>query len=315
MEDEARLQSFTRPLPGYEAGRRVSVNVTIPGGAHEYKSTLLSPPLPQLRSTTSDLTLRKPQWDNGERRGITASDLVMPVSPTNCKLSGRMVWENSHSPVNTPRSPTTHGFGVIGDGRSQASSQQQSQHLLQTQVTANRQSSSQKSAFLDNIIHPNVQSWPISQAFYTRGEVESSISSQYEDSSIVTGSVSDAISPIRRSRSDCNSNPWAPNEPDSAHTRRVSRPVVPLTLPFVSSDPEETSHEPITQWNSLPARISHPSIPPVWRRERPPLTVIRENRGQKVENLNDGLPGSRFDPDSFTLPFGVRSSLANIDAC
>ena len=314
MEDETRLQSFTRPLPGYEAGRRVSVNVTIPGGAHEYKGTLLSPPLLQLRSTTSDLTLRKPKWDSCERRGITASDFVMPVSAANFKLSGRMVSENSHSPVNTPRSPATHDFGVIGDGRSQASSQQQSRHLPQTQATANGQSSSQNSAFVGNSIHPNIRFWSTSQALYIRGEVEPSIS-QYEDSSIVTASVSEAISPFRRSRSDCNSNPRASNEPDSAHTRRVSRPAVPLTLPLVNSGPEETSQELVTQQNPLPARILHPSIPPVWRRERPPLTAIRQNRGQKVENPSYGLLGSRFDPDSFTLPFGVSSSLANIHAC
>lgn len=299
MEDETRLRSFTSLLPGFEAGRRVSVNVTIPGGAHEYKSTLLSPPLPELRSTASDLTLRKPSWDSFERRGMTASDRVMPVSPATCKLTGRMILENSHSPMKQPRSPTINGFGVIGDGRSQASSQQQSRHSMQTQITANRQSPGQNSAFLENIIHPNLQFWPTPQPVYTRGKVESSVS-QHEDSSIVTGSVSEAISPARRCRSYCTFDPQASNEHDSAHTRRVSRPAVPLTLSFASSDPEETSRELVTQQDPLPARILNPSMPPTWRRGR------RENQGQKGGNPDDRLAGSRFDPESFTLPFGVR---------
>lgn len=304
MEDETRLQSFTRTLPGYEAGRRVSVNVTMPGDAHEYKSTLLSPPIPELRSTTSDLTLRKPKWTSCERRGKTTSDRVISISPASRKLSGTMVLENSHSPVETPRSPTTNDFGVIGDGRSLTSSQQQSRHLMQTQATPNRQSSSQVSAFLDKIMHPNIQFWPTSQAVYTHGEAEPSVS-QWEDSSIVTGSVPEAIPPIRRSRSYCNPNLRVSNEPDSAHTRRVSRPVVPLTSSFVNSDPEEASQELVTQQNPPLARILNPSITPIWRRRGPPFTVIDKNRGQKGKNPDDGLLGYRFDPESFALPFGV----------
>lgn len=304
MEDEGKLQSFTRPLPGYEAGRRVPVNVTIPAGAHEYKSTLLSPPLPELRSTTSDLPLRKPKWNSPERRGKTASDRPMPVPPAGLESPGRMILGNSYSPVKTPRSPMTSDFGVIGDGRSQASSQRPDRHLLQIQATPKRQSSSQKSAFLDKIIHPNLQASQNSEAAYTHGDGESSIG-QCEDSGIVSGSVSEAILPVRRSQSYCNFNPWASNESDSAHTRRVSRPVIPLTPPFVNSDPKETSQELVTQPQPSSLRILDPSIPPIWKRGGPPFRKIRENRNQKKENSDDGLLGSRFDPENFTLPYGV----------
>ena len=313
MEDEAKLESFTCPLPGYEAGRRVPVNVTIPGGAHEYKSTLLSPPLPELRSTTSDVPLRKPRWNSPERRGKTAPDRVMPFSPTGRKLSGKMALGNLPSPMTSPTSPTTSDFGVIGDGRSQALSQQQNRHLMQTQATPKRQSSSLKSAFLDKNFHPNLQVSSTSQAAYTPAEGESSIS-QCKDSGIVTSSTPEAISPIRRSQSYCNSNPWASNEPDSAHMRRVSKPVVPLISSFVKPHPEETSQDLVTRQNPPPTRILDSSIPPIWRRGGPPFTVIRENWGQKAKSPDDMLLGSRFDPESFTLPYGVRSNPAGLYA-
>lgn len=289
------------------------MNVTIPGSAHEYKSTLLSPPLPELRSTTSDLPLRKPRWNSPERCDKTAPDRVTPVPPTSRKLLGRMALENVSSPVTTPTSPTASDLGAIGDGRSQALSQQQNRHLIQTQATPKRQSSSSKSAFLDNIFHPNLQVQPKSQAAYTQAEEESSIS-QCKDSGIVTSLMPEAISPIRRSRSYCNSNPWASNEPDPAHVRRVSKPVVPLTSSFVKPHPEKTSQDMVTRQNPSPTRISDPNIPPIWRRGGPPFTVIRENRGQKAKNPDDRLPGSRFDPESFTLPFGVRSNPAGLYA-
>lgn len=304
MEDEAKLQFFTHPLPGYEAGRRVPVNVTITGSAHEYKSTLLSPPLPELRSTTSDVPLRKPKWDSPEKRGKTASDRAMLVPHTSRELLGKMALENSYSPVKIPRSPTTSDFGVIGDGRSQASSQQQNRHLVPIQATLRGQSFSQKSAFLDPLVRRNLQTSPNSQAAKTYGDGESFIC-QCEDSDTMTALVPETIQPVRRSRSYSNSNPWASNESDSAFMRRVSRPVVPLTSSVVNPHPEEKSRELVTQSKSPTARILDHSVPPVWKRGGPPFTVIRENPNQK-KSVSDGLFGSRFDPESFAFPTGVR---------
>ena len=303
MEDEAKLKFFTRPLPGYEAGRRVPVNVVISGGPNEFKSTLLSPPLPELRSTTSDVTLRKPRWDSPERRDKTASDRAMPAPSTNRELSGSMALGNSFSLVDIPRSPSTSDFGVIGDGRSQASSQQQNRHLVPIQSRPKNQSPRPMWSFLDPLVHPNLQASPNLKAAYAHGDAESSIS-QCEDSDIVTASILEAIPPVRRSRSYCNFNPWASDDSDFAVMRRVSRPVAPLTSSSVNLHPEETGDDFIAQPKLPPARILITSVPHIWKRGGPPYTAISGKRNPEKKS-SDGLSSSRFDPESFTLPSGV----------
>lgn len=311
MEDEAKLQFFTSPLPGYEAGRRVPVNVVI-AGAHEFKSTLLPPPFPELRTTTSDVPLRKPKWDSPEKCGEMASDRAMHVPLPARELSGRLALGNPYSPVKIPRSTTACNFGVIGDGRLQASSQQQNRHLVQIQATPDRQSLSQKSAFLDSLVHPNLPVWPNSKATDTYGDGESCIS-QCEDLGIVLASVPEVIPPVRRSRSFSNSNPSASSDSDSAFIRRVSRPVDSLTSLFANPHREENSQELVAQPKPPPATILNPSVPPIWKRGGPPFMAIRKNPNQEVtvKKSRDGLVGSRFDPESLTLPFGVRLNPAD----
>lgn len=301
--DEAKLQFFTRPLPGYEAGRQVPVNVTITGGAHERKSTLLSP-LSELRFTTSDVPLRKTKSDNSETGGIMASDQAMSVPFTSRKLSDAMTLGNSYSHVKIPRSSTTNDFGVIGDGRSQASSQQQNRRLVQIQATPKRQPNSQMPASLESLAHPNLQASPNSKAADTDGDEELS-DSKCEGLGTPSASAPEAIAPVRPSRSYSSSNPWASNNTDTVFLGRVSRPIDPLTSSSVNQIPEKNYKEMISQPKPPPARILNPSVPDIWRRGGSPFTALHENRNQE-NSISDGLLGSRFDPETFALPSGVR---------
>lgn len=312
MEDEAKLKFFTGTLPGHEAGRRVPVNVVI-AGSHELKSTSLSPPFPKLRITTSDVSLRKSKWDGPERCSQMTLDWALRVPPPSHELSGNLVVGNPHSAMKTPRPTATSNFGVIGDGRFQASSHQKNRPLVQSQATPNGQSLGQKLTVLDSATQPNLQARPISKGAETCNGGESFIS-QCEDSDFLSASVPETTPPVRRSRSFSNSIPWASSESDSAYLRRVSKPVISLTASLASRDLEETSQPLAAQSRLQQARSAlDPSVPPCWTRGGPPFTAIHSHQNQNV-TAKQWLSGSRFDPESFTLPFGVSLNLADFDS-
>jgi hypothetical protein len=310
MEDEVKLQFFTGPLPGYEAGRRVPVNVTI-ADARNLKGTLLSPPIPELRTTTSDIPLQNPQWGGPEKRGEMGSNRVLQVAIPNRELSRNLTLGHSTKyclEKSPPKRTTTCDFGVIGDGRSTASSQQKYGHPAQGQANPNRLSNDRMSPFLDSLVHLEHQAWPMpkeTNAYVGRG----SSTGQPEASGIMPATVSEALPHRRRSRSFSSSNPRLSSDSKTTTMRRVSRPVVSLTASCANQGLEETSQRLASQPSSPPARNSmDPNIPPVWKRGGPSITTICSQPNQDVTSKrnSDELFGSRFDPDTFTLPFGVN---------
>ncbi len=299
MEDEVKLQFFTGPLPGYEAGRRVPVNVVV-GGAHENKSTLLPPPFPELRTTTSDVPLRKPKWASSEKHVEMPANRPLQVPISNSNPLRNLALQNSDCRETTmPGGVTTSFHGVIGDGRSLASSLNNKGHLLKVQATPSRQSFSQTSLFSETSIHRSVQLSQLLKATDTHG---------FSDSSIGQHEVSETVPRVPRSRSFTYSNPSVLNDTDATVPRRVSKPVFSLTASLAKQRLDETTKQLAARPSPLPATATVNSIaPPVWKRGGLPFTAIPSKPSENVipKNNSDGLFGSRFDPENFSLPFGV----------
>lgn len=104
------------------------MNVAIVG-SHELESISLSPPIPELRTTTSDVSLRKSDWDGPERHGEMTLDWAVGSPRPSRELSASSVVGNHHSPMKTSRTIATNNFGVIGDRRFRASAQQKNRLL------------------------------------------------------------------------------------------------------------------------------------------------------------------------------------------
>lgn len=308
MEDEAKLQFFTGPLPGYEAGRRVPVNVMIAGADH-LKSTLLSPPIPELRTTTSDTPLRNPQWGAPENRGEMVSDDALQVNAPNRELLRNLALGHSAKYCLhkiPPMRTKTCDFGVIGDGRSTTSSRQNNEHLAKAQANPSRLSIGRMSPFLDSPVHPDLQAWPIPKESNACVGREPFIS-QPEASGIMPAMVSEALPHGRRSRSVSISNPRLSSDSKTAILGRVSRPVISLTA-SCANKLEETSQQLVSQPSSPPSGILiDPNVPPVWKRGGPSFATVRSQSNQVVIPRRSS-DGSRFDPDTFTLPFGVNKT-------
>lgn len=306
MEDEAKLRFFTGPLPGWEAGRRVPVNVIIEG-AREGRSTFLSPPLLQLRTTTSEVPLRKSNWDSDEKGGEMVLDRAMQVPLVHGHLPGNFAHRYVPSPVETPRNTTTSNFGVIGDGRYEASSLQKDRHLVPIQPKLDRQSSNQQSNFSSRVAHLNPQAPPKLKEDDT-GSAGDPFISQDKNLGMMSAPISGLTPPNRRSQSFGSGNPWASSDSDSLVLRRVSKPVVSLTASFTKQQLEETRQPWTAQTRPSLARSTIDfSTSPLWKRKGPSLAEIRPRESQIVmmNTSPDGHFGSRFDPDTFSLPFGV----------
>jgi hypothetical protein len=98
------------------------------------------------------------------------------------------------------------------------------------------------------------------------------------------------------------------NDTESTISKRVSKPVFSLTASLAKQSLDETTKQLAARPSPLPETTTVNSIvPPVWKRGGLPFTAIPSKKSENAipKITSDGLFASRFDPENFSLPFGV----------
>lgn len=321
LEDEQKLRSFTGQLPGWEGGRRVavalhSVNTGSRNRELDVNSSLLprTPlgsetrtdlPFRELRATTSDLEFRKPKWDKSRKpRGLHLSH-PLQVQTTDDQLFQRdfiadttMYYPKSSSSSNA----TTNSFGAVGDGRYSVSKSQlpaSSDLITQPAYSLEQLHSLRKGSQAYAAESPGTNSL-IKSSLHNESLPKNGFADNAGSMGIRSPFIGMNKRPQRR-RSFSNSNTSTPKDAISVISRRVSRPVAPTKEVYEAHfENERIQQLAAKRQHSTETETVHPRAPLIWKREG---STFRSKISAADQHLF--IPESRFDPESFALPYGV----------
>lgn len=330
LEDEVKLHSFTRTLPGYEAGIRVPVNLTVNAVHDNVRSPLPTPtsnklhdfgqhlPFRRLQVTRSDLKLRKPEWDKPRK------PRKMPFGPLqarmpNSRLLQDTVFENSVSSF-VEASPSTSRpinlYGAVGEGRSPASSQIRpsgsslNKPYDQLEDDAGRSADHANLPSSNTVIHPNLRATP-SPANIFSNHIRDSFVQELNPSETPSTIDPHLIWRSQRRGSWGGVNPTLSIDMSASVPKRICRPAIPTTLPF---EPEDTDMVAQRLYNRthlpLTSHVPDPIVSPV---RKCGSHLLASNAPPSLRNGSQTAPREtswrpRGEPELFELPLKASNT-------